>query len=475
MFAGHTNMDNKKILLVAASQAKAYEKSKIKGTVPIIPSLGLATVAGSILESNGHSVEILDMIVEQNENAELKKSLSKFQPDIIGVSFTIQNTNRADEIAKIAKEYNKNIVTIAGGPHVSYISNAIKTVEETSFDIAVVGPGDITFKDLLTAKDLTKVNGIVFNRNGRAVITSPREPLKNLDELPMPAWHLFKLDRYKMSKLLARKKRVAPIETSRGCPFRCTYCSRNVFGTTYVYKSPERVAKEFEYYRDYGFEEVQVMDDMFTILRPRVHKICQSLAANKNDILINVMNGIRVNSIDEDLLKTMKAAGVYRASFGAESGNQKVLDDIEKGIKVEDIPKAFKLCRKVGIESLGYFMVGLPADTKETMQDTINIAIESDPDIAKVDISTPIPGTQLFERYQKMGVIKVADWSNFIFHDPREVYDHPTLDWDTIFDYYHQFYKEFYFRPKYIAKRFAHGVKNGTLVADAVTFVKTPW
>src|SRR3989338_7430043 len=432
-------MDNKKILLVAASQAKAYEKSKIKGTVPIIPSLGLATVAGSILESNGHSVEILDMIVEQNENAELKKSLSKFQPDIIGVSFTIQNTNRADEIAKIAKEYNKNIVTIAGGPHVSYISNAIKTVEETSFDIAVVGPGDITFKDLLTAKDLTKVNGIVFNRNGRAVITSPREPLKNLDELPMPAWHLFKLDRYKMSKLLARKKRVAPIETSRGCPFRCTYCSRNVFGTTYV------------------------------------HKICQSLAANKNDILINVMNGIRVNSIDEDLLKTMKAAGVYRASFGAESGNQKVLDDIEKGIKVEDIPKAFKLCRKVGIESLGYFMVGLPADTKETMQDTINIAIESDPDIAKVDISTPIPGTQLFERYQKMGVIKVADWSNFIFHDPREVYDHPTLDWDTIFDYYHQFYKEFYFRPKYIAKRFAHGVKNGTLVADAVTFVKTPW
>ncbi len=469
-------MDKKRIALVVASYKHVYKNSKITQGIPVLPSLGIATVAGSVLElGDGYDVRVIDLNVENDENKVLESTFSDFQPDITGVSFTIQNTNRADEISRMAKEYNKSAMTIAGGPHVSLLENGVNTVQKTSFDVAVVGEADLTIQDMLK-QDLAKVPGIVFKKEGKAITNPAREPIQNLDYLPMPAWHLFKLDQYKMPKLLCKKSRVAPIETSRGCPFRCNFCSRNVFGMRYKYKSVERVLKEFQYMRECGFEEVHVMDDMFTMIRPRAQKICEMLAAEKNDIYINIMNGIRVNSVDRKMLETMKAANVYRASFGAESGNQKVLDDIQKDIKVEDIPQCFKMCREVGIETLGYFILGFPADTEETMQDTIDIAKEADPDIAKVDICTPMPGTLLFDRYMKMGgILKVTDWSNFIFHDPREVYDHPTLSWGTIYKYYHKFYREFYFRPRYIARRFLKGVTEGTLVTDVTAFLKTPW
>lgn len=471
-------MAKKRVALVVVSYKKVYERSKITQAIPILPSLGLATVAGSIRElGDGYDVRIVDLNVENNENQILESTFADYQPDMVGVSFTIQNTNRADEISRMAKEYNEDTITVAGGPHVSLLENGIRTVQTSSFDIAVVGEADLTIQDILKHEhNLANVPGIVFKNNGNAIANQPRAPIEDLDTLPMPAWHLFKLERYKMPKLLCKKPRVAPIETSRGCPFRCNFCSRNVFGMRYKYKSPKRVVKEFQYMKECGFEEVHVMDDMFTLLRPRAQKICEMLAEEKNDIYINIMNGIRVNSVDMKMLQTMKAANVYRASFGAESGNQKVLDDIQKGIKVEDIPHCFKMCREVGIESLGYFMLGFPADTEESMQDTIDIAKKADPDIAKVDICTPMPGTLLFDRYQKMGgVLKVTDWSNFIYHDPREVYNHPTLSWDTIYKYYHKFYRQFYFRPKYITRRFVKGIREGTLMTDISAFFKTPW
>ncbi|MDO8537765.1 MAG: radical SAM protein [archaeon] len=462
-----------KALIINTSYAKAYKNAKVRTAIPSLPPLTIAALAAA-LEREGIETKVLDLNIEKDQEKAVNETIADFEPTHVSISFTTNSFNDMNTICKEARAIDKNIFLIGGGTHASYYPK--ETLQQSLLDVAVTGEGDISFPRIVKGTNLAEIDGIAYrNANGEILVNPQNGYMKDLDVLPFPAWHLFDIKAYKVSKLISRKAPVGPIETSRGCLFSCTYCTKSVFGQTWRYKSAERVVAEIEKMVDYGFKEFHVVDDMFTTNKQRAKDICNMMIDKKIPIVYNLRNGIRVNSVDDELVKLLKESGCYRASFGIESGNQKVLNGILKGVKVEQVREAMKLFKQHSIERLGFFMFGLPDDTEQSMQQTIDFALELDPEIAKASISTPFPGTPLYEIYQKKNLLLTEDWDKFMTHDPKQVYKHPILDWETIYEYYSKFYRAFYLRPEYATRRLVYGVTHGTLFADIQSFFKTDW
>jgi anaerobic magnesium-protoporphyrin IX monomethyl ester cyclase len=203
----------------------------------------------------------------------------------------------------------------------------------------------------------------------------------------------------------------------------------------------------------------------------RVKAICDEII--RRDLRVNwsVYNGIRVDRIDRELLEKLKASGCYRVNIGIESGNQGILDGIHKGITLEQARLVSRVSKKVGIETIGFYMIGLPGETEETIKQTIDLAVDLDLDLSKVSIAIPLPGTRLFEEWAAEGRIKTFDWEKYNFHS-KTIYDHPNLDTPTILKYYNLFYRRVYLRPRYLWRRLWRGVKTGDLFFDAYYFLK---
>ena len=184
----------------------------------------------------------------------------------------------------------------------------------------------------------------------------------------------------------------------------------------------------------------------------------------------------RVDTLTLDMMKLMKKAGCHLIKFGVESGNQEILNKIGKGIKLEQVVNAVKWAKEVGLEVVGFFMIALPGETEKTMQDTINFAKRLDLDMAKLSIMIPLPATAVFDDFKSRNLIKTMQWEKFNYYViPKEIYDHPNLSWDVIDKYYNKFYKEFYFRPGFILKRFIKGIKSGTIFNDIYVLLRTKW
>ena len=345
-----------------------------------------------------------------------------------------------------------------------------------NFDLVVIGEGENTLKELLSGKDIRKIDGIGFrtkNGKGKIVINKPRELIKNLDDLPMPDYSVFDIHSYHTPRLNCRKNPVAAMETSRGCPFGCIYCNKKIFGRFFRYKSPKRVVDEMEHILSYGFKEIHIWDDGFSTDLKRAKDVCREILRRKLKITWNIYNGIRANRIDRELLELLKKSGCYRISIGVESGNQKILDRIHKSTTIEEIKKAFKLANEVGIETIAFCMIGLPDETEETMQQTIDLMLEIRPTIPKLSILMPLPGTPIFDEWDKKGIITSKFWPNYVFHLPQKVYNHPTLDWETINKYYKLFYRKTMLNPGFLFRRVIRDIRTGELFWDAYYFIKT--
>jgi len=458
-----------KILLVKLSDKLFYKKAKVKGAVPSAPSLTIATLAAALKD---HHVEAFDFNL-YDDNQFIKK-INEFKPDVVGITFvTTPFYDEMNRVAKIVKNFNKNTLLISGGPHVTcFPEDCLDYI-----DIAVVGEGDFTLPDALNnLNDLEKVNGIVFKVKNKIIKTKPRKYTEDLNTLPIPDWSIFDLKMYKCNKILAKKNPVGWIETSRGCVYGCIYCNKNIFGRTFRTKSPERVVDEIESMLNMGFKEIHIADDGFTTDMERSEKICDMIIERGLKFYWATVTGIRADKVNETLLEKMKKAGCYRVYFGFESGNQKILDRIRKGVTLKQYEDAVKLSKKAGLEVYGFFMIGLPDETEETMKDTIEFAKKLDLDAAKMSIMIPLPGTPIYSELNEKGLIKTKKWSQFNFYSPpKDVFDHPNLGWDIIEKYYNRFYKEFYFRPKFITKRLIRSLINRSLLTDIKTFLNTEW
>jgi radical SAM superfamily enzyme YgiQ (UPF0313 family) len=225
-----------------------------------------------------------------------------------------------------------------------------------------------------------------------------------------------------------------------------------------------------------GFREIHIIDDVFTTNMKRAKKICDLLIESNVNIGWSPVTGIRVDRVDFELLDKMRQAGCYRVYFGIESGNQEILNKIKKGITLEQVINAVEAAKKAKLEVAGFFMIGLPGDTVETMQETIKFAKSLDLDLVKASITIPFPATEMFNELNEKGLIKTHDWEKFKFYSiPSTIYDHQNLSWATIEKYYLKFYREIYLSPQFIFKRIKSSIVNKTFIDDLKIFIQMKW
>lgn len=467
-------MEKKRVLLVNPSMEELYENAKVKAAVPIYPPLNLLTVAGGLLE-DGHDVRVIDLDTFPRKEifVKLNEELKNFKPDVFGITFTSALYGQCMDIVNLARDLMPEIIIAAGGTHAS--SDVESTLKNTNIDLAIMGEGDFTLREYLSGKNKEEILGFAYKKNGEVKVNPSRPFLQDLDLLPLPAWDLVDIYKYKIPYTMSRENPVAPIETSRGCAWGCTYCTKSVFGRNFRFKSAERVVKEIEQLVGRGFKEFHIYDDMFTTRKDRVKEICKLMIDKGLKIHWNCLNGIRADMVDEELISLMYKAGCYRVAFGVESGDDYILKTVEKQQTVEKVRKAFEICHNVGIETVGFFMLGLPEEREEHLQKTIDFAKELEPDIAKFDIFTPLPSTPLYKELEERGLININSWDELGFHKGLETWKHPYLDHMTIKKYYGKAFREFYLRPSYIWRRFRKSLKEGNVINDIKTFFSVRW
>lgn len=424
------------ILLANPSQYEVYGKAMS----PNYPPLGLGYLAAT-LEKEGHTVRILDVDAEGINVEELIKD---FKPDFVGITCTTPTFKSAIRLAETIKSI-VDVPIALGGIHPTIDHTPII---ENSIDCLVVGEGEETMKELAQhIRDYSQVSGLVLKDR----VNPARSQIDNLDNLPFPARHLFGSNRYTYPDSLYSQ--AFPLMTSRGCPGLCTYCCSKQIFRKFRFRSAKNVVDEIEFLvNKYGAKEIHIWDDCFTLVKKRVFEIRDELKQRNIKIHIAFPNGLRVDMVDKDILKALKDMGTYSIAFGVESGNQNVLNTIKKGITLQQVRQAFKDAKEIGFETWGFFMIGLPGDDKTTMMETINFAIELDPDIAKFHILKPYPGSEAHQWLLERNLIDDLDYSHYGIHT-TPVHHLPTVSRDELITYQKLAYRKFYMRPKLIIKQ----------------------
>ena len=437
---------NKKILLIRP----APEKEQF-GDESFLP-LGLGYIA-AILRKNNFDVKVFDLLIDKKSDDEVLNFIKYFLPSIIGFSAVTPVVNSAYRLAEKIKKTFPDIFLIIGGPHASALP---EEPLNNFFDFVIIGEGENTIIDLLNnLNNPEKVKGIAYKQNGNMQITEPREFITALDDLPFPARDLFpELKLYRGQEALGSRVPVGSILTSRGCPFSCTFCFKAIFGNKFRARSPENILLEWIHLiKDYKVKEIAIVDDSFTTDVNRVIKFCDLLIKEKLKVRWSCPNGIRIDIGDIDMLEKMKEAGCYRVALGIESGNQEVLDKIGKRIKIEQIIKMVENCKRVGIKTMGFYMLGNPGEDEKTMQQTIDFAKKLRTDYAQFLLPIPYPRTKMYEEIKKNGKIFITDWSQYGQYEGSACFSYKNITPELLKAMLKKANKEYYFNFRYLIKQ----------------------
>lgn len=456
-----------------------YRVQMESGAWGVTPPMGLAYLA-AMLEKNNFPVEILDTNALNLTIPQTIEKINQIKPDVVGVSIL---TPAHQYGIDIAKNLPKNILSIAGGPHPSALADDML---KGGFKVVVRGEGEYTLLELVQGKPIEEIKGISYIQNGKIFHNPPREPL-DPNELPLPARHLLTNNGVDKPYSSGGTQYFpwARITSSRGCPYNCYYCAKQIHGHGFRARTPENVLEEIDsLVKNYKIKEVSFSDDCFNFDLNRANRILDLIIERKYNLCLRFSNGLRVDKVNEEFLKKMKQAGCRYIGYGIESGNQDILNGIPKGITLSQIREAIRLTKKVGgIIVSGYFMFGLIGETEETMQQTIDFAKELDMDIASFTIAVPYPGTRLETMIkQKGGKINLKTWAEFHHTAGKVMFFYPGMvDAEKIEKTYKRAIKEFYFNPHYLMKHFSkylslHTIKFGLKGLKALlvaTFRKT--
>lgn len=396
--------------------------------------LGLGYVA-SVLERDGFEVSMVDCPSEGYEtsmdigkerivyglsNDEIRRRIEQYRPDAIGISCLFSTLEkRMLMIARIAREVDPNIVVVVGGPHVGAFYNRLS--RDSAVDYCVIGEGEYTTRNLFTAmnegRPVDSAGAMAFRRGGERVIHTQNDWIQNLDELPFPARHLIPQDVYfKIGKTQGlrldgeERLRLTQMTTSRGCPFQCTYCAKNVtWGKGYRARSAKNVLDEMEHLiEDYNIERFAFQDDNFTADMARAAQIFDGIVERKFNITWEAHNGLGVNFLNPPLLEKMKASGCVSFTIAVESANDATLRRVKKPNYIKLAPPIVKKAKELAIEVRGFFMIGFPGETLEEVQKTVAYARDLNLAVSAFALVTPLPGTTLYNECVETGLVDEA-------------------------------------------------------------------
>jgi radical SAM superfamily enzyme YgiQ (UPF0313 family) len=403
------------------------------------PPLGLAFLAAA-LEQAGVEVKVLDFVVFPFKTDILESELNQFRPQIVGVTAVTMSFNKAMESLKAVKEINPEILTVMGGPHVTFCAEDTLN-RHPELDVVVLGEGEETIVALTEAfrgdRDWSHVKGIVFRR-GTEVVSTGFRPFVDVDSLPLPARHLIPMGRYKALGM------PVSMTSSRGCPFKCIFCvGRKMVGSRVRYRNAKDVVDELEFLNTLGFHQINLADDLFTANRKHCLAVCDEIIARGLDV--KWTSFARVDTVSPEMLERMKAAGCSAVSFGVESGNADMLKRIKKGITLDQVTKAVEMCNAAGLTPHASFILGLPGETPDTLRQSVSFGEQlKDMGVSHgFHLLAPFPGTEVRDNIERYDLnILTDDWSQY--HANRAIVETTSvkpsmlnqvvIEWEEKFD-----------------------------------------
>ena len=438
----------KKVVLVryhdqAGSNTRLPDSlNKVQG---VLPPLGLASLAATLKDAN-IPVEIIDCQGSNLNKEEFEKLIKEKDPLIVGLGpMMTPAVEGIYEAAAICKKHG--CMVVVGGPHLSIYPK--ETVMNKNIDYGINGEGDLAIVQLVTALfsggDFRLVPGLVWKEKDE-VKMNPATIVANLDDLPVPAYHLLPMQQY--GSIIGHHPTLTMM-VSRGCPYQCGFCYKTPSDKKTRYKSVSLVIKEMKVLIDeYGAKEIMFYDDTLTLKKDYIMELSKEI--KKQGLKVHWEAPTRVNHVDEELVKEIASSGCLRLRMGVESGNEHIRKIMNKNITNEQILTAFSLCKKYGIETFAYFIMGYVEETPETMQETINFAVKLDPDFAMFTTATPLPKTDLFRRAIEKKLIDPEYWKNYTLQIDQERMPFMVKDADK---WTSKAYKKFYFRPSFVLKK----------------------
>ena len=455
----HTDGEMLKVALINPTQHSGYAQ----------PPMGLALIA-AVLEKEGYRVSVLDANA-LGLGAEEVASMTA-GADVAGLTAMTPTIGAAINVARCLKKASPGMTVVLGGPHATLLPEETMA-NAPEIDMIVRGEAEESFVRLLQTLERKEtpdsIPGVSYRKGGHIISNALIDANVDLDSLPFLAYHLLPWRRYRPHPPHGRAHPFAAIITSRGCPYRCTYCSKPVFGSRFRAQSAERVVSEIAYYRErFGFKELAFYDDVFTLDKERAHAIADGIL--RAGIKIDWTCETRVNLVDRDLLRHMKRAGCYAIAYGIESASPEILELLNKGASPEQVEEAVRMAREAELQTIGYFMLGSPGETPATIEQTIEFAKRLRLDFAQFSVTMPFPGTRLYDLYldgKKGGNIP---WESFVYAgtdgQPTPVFENDQLSRSDLHCWTRRAYRGFYLRPSYVWQRIRRTSSIGDLRVD---------
>lgn len=426
----------------------------LEGKVSVCPPLGLLYVASYAKKFSGWDISVIDAPAERMDYDDITDIISKSNPDVVGIQINTFSIIDALTVAKLIKTLNNKIFVVAGGPHVNLFPE--QTISFNEIDYLVCGEGEISFTQLLHALEgrekIEDIKGLVYKSNNFIYKNPCQEFIDDLDALPYPAREMTDINKY--YSVISKRRSITTMVTSRGCPYRCLFCDRPHLGKRFRYRTAENVVDEMQLCSDIGIKEIMMYDDTFTVNKKRVLDICQLII--DRDLKVGWDIRSRIDTIDEEIIEKLREAGCERIHYGVEAGTDEILKVLNKQVDLKRAKHIFKATRAAGIDTLGFFMIGNPAETREQILKTINYAKSINPNFVQFSLTTPYPGTELYKLGLEKGLYKEDYWKKFA--------ENPTADfipavWEEhlskteLIGLLKYAYKSFYLRPGYIFLR----------------------
>lgn len=416
------------------------------------PPLGLCYLA-SILLKQGHFVRIIDGMHLNLSTEEILTEVIDFYPEIVGIHVSTITFPITIKICKHLRKEFPGIKIILGGPHFTFENLKTDLSVFKSFNVAVIGEAEETIKEICQCYEsektsLDKIKGIVYLNNSKLVITQRRPLITNLNKIPFPARHLISISGYASTSFYSKNKRSTSLISSRGCLSDCIFCSTPSFGKNWRAHSFKYVINEIEHViSKYGIKEISFCDDNFCIDMNRIKKICDSI---KKMRVVWSANS-RIDNIDENLMRIMHDSGCWQINFGIETGDKLIQKNIKKNIDLKYARHIIQIADSIGIKAKGLFMLGLPYESKKTVEKTICFASSLRLSYANFYLAYPIPGSVLFKDAEKYGIFKNCDYINNSGHPTYPIFAPYGISRKYLLKKQKEAYIKFYFGQKRLA------------------------